>query len=128
MRINGGPRAQPALAFIVEAERSGYEGPKESPGRTVVSAKTTRNERRIESERRKERMKVYTVRDGDVPRVAATDFAGDNNVDEREENRKAVGINFEYDIAVSFFSLSFSFSFLSAFSFLCYVSETPSRR
>lgn len=39
VRINGGPRAQPALAFIVETERSGYEGPKESPGRILVSAK-----------------------------------------------------------------------------------------
>lgn len=66
----------------------GTKGPKESPGCMPVPAKTTRNERSIEEERRKERTKVYSVCDGDVPRVAATDFAGNNNVDEGEEREE----------------------------------------
>lgn len=89
MRISCGPRAQPALAFIVEIERAGYEGPKESLGRMVLT-KTTRNERSTVEERGKTEgtyAKVYSVRDGDVPRVAATDFTGDNNAEGREEKR-----------------------------------------
>lgn len=79
VRISCGPRAQPALTFIVEIERVGYERPKESSGRMVL-VETTRNERSPEEERGKTEgtyAKVYSIRDGDVPRVAATDFAGE---------------------------------------------------
>lgn len=91
MRISCGPRAQPALAFIVETERAATKGRRKATGRTVPT--TTRNEKSTETrreERRKERTKVYSVRDGDVPRVAATDFAGDNNAGKREEKRQGL--------------------------------------
>lgn len=110
-------RAQPALAFIVEPEKA--EGPgKAQPGRAGHEKRRseTSGEKRKEEKRKEERRKEYTysVRDGDTPRVAATNLEYDNNADS-EEMEKENEIN-PNTIFNNFSLFMFVFAFL-----LCYV-------
>lgn len=93
VRISCGPRAQPALAFIVETERAFVLGRAEGKLRSGLPA--TRNEKR----RKEKSVYIRNIYDGDMPKVAATDFNGDNNAKEKEriEKRQELVQN-SYDI------------------------------
>lgn len=95
VRISCGPRAQPALAFIVETERAFVLRRAKGKLRSGRALPATRNEKR----REEKSVYIRNIYDGDVPKVAATGFTGDNNAEEKEriEKRQELVQN-RYDI------------------------------